>query len=210
MSDTDVSYEKIDALNLAGAARYAQLVASGRGDLPHPVEDLELFSRTATDRNMLDIGCGWGHYVHKFIKAGFSYVGVDSSPEMLQEARKRNPDEHFYEASYLNLEGTFAPNRFDAIWSCCAFGGEPKARMPQALAQLRRVLLPGGVMVIVLANNENSEECLAEGAHGEMYYTEWFADEFKQTLQHANFVVEKAFKRFRHGSMTFIARKPPD
>ncbi|MEZ0483768.1 class I SAM-dependent DNA methyltransferase [Fibrella aquatica] len=55
-------------------------------------------------KSVLEIGCGTGHLASRFINAGYSYLGIDSSPEMLELARKRVPAAQFALADMRTLE----------------------------------------------------------------------------------------------------------
>ena len=59
-------------------------------------------------KRLLDIGCGTGQLTAKFTKYG-DVVGVDLSEEMLEIAKKRNPNIEWYHQDMreLNLSGQF-------------------------------------------------------------------------------------------------------
>ncbi len=59
--------------------------------------------------SVLEIGCGSGHLAQRFVTAGYEYVGVDSSPQMLDLARQRCPTARFELADMrtIGLERTF-------------------------------------------------------------------------------------------------------
>jgi SAM-dependent methyltransferase len=44
---------------------------------------------TIQEKNLLDIGCGTGHHLVEFRKAGYHVTGLDQSSAMLEEARKQ-------------------------------------------------------------------------------------------------------------------------
>ena len=66
---------------------------------------------------VLDIGCGPGHLTHKIAEHGASVVGLDSSPEMIGQARQNFPHLHFtlQDATAMEFE-----DEFDAIFSNAA------------------------------------------------------------------------------------------
>src|SRR5512143_3736611 len=63
---------------------------------------------------VLDLGCGTGHLTAKIADAGVSVLGVDSSAEMIAEARRAYPAIRFEvgDARHLNFD-----HRFDAVFS---------------------------------------------------------------------------------------------
>lgn len=106
-----------------------------------------------TDR-VLDCACGTGDLTRAFADAGAKAVtGLDFTPEMLDIARSRrlSPQESTAEnISYVQGDAQNLPfddESFDIV--SIAFGIRNVARPPQALAEFRRVLRPGGRLIIL-------------------------------------------------------------
>ena len=93
---------------------------------------------------ILDIAAGTGTSSAALAKTGAHVIAVDFSPGMIAEGRRRNKNIEFIEADATKLP--FGDNEFDAV--TISFGlrnvNEPKA----ALAEMYRVLKPGGRLVI--------------------------------------------------------------
>jgi len=104
-------------------------------------------ARIDTAARVLDLACGPGIYARTFARrlpCG-RVVGLDLSPPMLAYAQRRRHAEalrnlDFVRASALQLP--FAAARFDAVNCCGALHLFPD--VPQALAEVRRVLAPRG------------------------------------------------------------------
>ena len=70
--------------------------------------------------NVLDIGCGCGHYlrsIKKKIKYNFYYTGVDSQRDFIKEAKKiwkKNLNVKFFKGSVYNLK-KFKNNKYDVV-----------------------------------------------------------------------------------------------
>ncbi len=99
---------------------------------------------------ILDVGCGTGFLLERLHRAvpGVRLAGVDPVPEMLALARRRLPglaaDRLLREAAAERLP--FADASFDAVVSASVFH---YVRQPgAALAEVRRVLRPGGRLVL--------------------------------------------------------------
>ncbi|MFI0804086.1 Methyltransferase domain-containing protein [Amycolatopsis lurida] len=92
---------------------------------------------------VIDVGCGAGLAVAELSSLGFPAVGVDLSAEMVEEARRRSPDRDFLigSAYALPVDGGFAGHRAGKVFHELA---DPEA----ALAEARRVLVPGGRIVV--------------------------------------------------------------
>ncbi|TMR10493.1 methyltransferase domain-containing protein [Nonomuraea turkmeniaca] len=94
---------------------------------------------------VVDVGCGAGRAVGELAERGARAIGVDLSDEMIAVARGRWPQADFRvgDACVLPLEdGTVAGYRADKVLH----------ELPdpaKALAEARRVLVPGGRVVLV-------------------------------------------------------------
>ncbi len=55
--------------------------------------------------SVLDVGCGFGDFKDWFEKQGreLDYTGIDLSPDLLAEARKRHPDAAFMEGDLFDM-----------------------------------------------------------------------------------------------------------
>jgi len=94
--------------------------------------------------NLLDIGCGTGLFIEKYMQNGGSAVGLDISRRMLVQAKKRCACSEFTLASGDAIP--FCDNSFDAISSLLVFS---YIRDPQEmLNEGYRVLRPGGSIAI--------------------------------------------------------------
>lgn len=69
-----------------------------------PVLDQLLLSDLPRDARILDLCCGTGHLTGKLVELGYTVVGVDSSSEMLQFARKHVPGAEFVAADARSFE----------------------------------------------------------------------------------------------------------
>ena len=99
---------------------------------------------TAGDR-VLDACCGTGDLGIACAKAGGHVTGVDFSPAMLERARRKAPELEWLEGDLLALE--FADGSFDA--ATVGFGVRNVEDLGRGIAELRRVLRPGGRLGIL-------------------------------------------------------------
>ena len=77
---------------------------------------IELLDPKAGER-ILDLGCGTGQLTHKMAERGASVVGLDSSPEMVGQARQNYPNLHFVLQDAAAME---FQDEFDAVFSNAA------------------------------------------------------------------------------------------
>jgi ubiquinone/menaquinone biosynthesis C-methylase UbiE len=93
---------------------------------------------------LLDIGCGTGLFVEKYIRHGGTAVGIDISERMVCQARKRCTGCEFIVGNGGQIP--FCDGSFDAISSVLVFSyvKEPE----EMLAETFRVMKPGGAIAL--------------------------------------------------------------
>lgn len=98
---------------------------------------------------VLDCPCGFGRHAIVLAQAGYRVTGADRSPVLLEEARRRAGDLELelVQADYRELP--FEDDSFDAVLNLfTALGYVGKEGDVQALSEFRRVLRPGGRLVV--------------------------------------------------------------
>ncbi|MBO1332950.1 class I SAM-dependent methyltransferase [Streptomyces sp. VRA16 Mangrove soil] len=101
-----------------------------------------------TGRAVLDLGCGAGHYAAALAERGAGpLVGVDGSESMLAAARARLGDRATFRLHDLEEPLDFLPDAsFDLALLALVYH-HVDARQ-QLLAEIRRVLRPGGALLV--------------------------------------------------------------
>jgi ubiquinone/menaquinone biosynthesis C-methylase UbiE len=89
---------------------------------------------------LLDVCCGPGYVAGAAAARGIAAVGVDITPAMIDEARRRYPDAEFGVGDAENLG--FPDGSFDAV--TCAFGLLHLPDPRRAISEAHRVLVPAG------------------------------------------------------------------
>ncbi len=88
---------------------------------------------------ILDLGCGTGHLTQAIAASGARVVGIDSSLEMIEQARITYPDIEFLVA---DARAFSFPYQFDAVFSNAALHWIPEAE--RVVEHIAIALRPGG------------------------------------------------------------------
>ena len=116
------------------------------------------------DATVLDLGCGEGCNAHYLAQKGYQVYGVDIAAEAVEFCRKR--------FARYNLPGTFEEGTFDHIpfpddyfagVICIAALDHVTFKSAQiAIAEIRRVHMPNGVILLTFDPPDQDEEILNE------------------------------------------------
>ena len=103
---------------------------------------------------VLDIGCGTGTLAVRCLRRGALVTGLDSSEYMLEQSRKHAQEAGVGEQltlvrdSVTQLDKHFGDGSFDVITSTMALGEFPREYLRYILSDCRRLLAPGGRLLI--------------------------------------------------------------
>ncbi|MFO7864559.1 MAG: class I SAM-dependent methyltransferase [Salinivirgaceae bacterium] len=114
---------------------------------------------------MLELGCGTGHWTQFFAGLGFDVTAIDNSRAMLERASTKKIKATFREANAQNLP--FDDEAFGIVASVTML--EFVDNQEQVLAEMMRVLKPGGYLLLgclnadsVLGKNKQNDDTFRE------------------------------------------------
>ena len=105
---------------------------------------------------VLDVGCGVGRHVLYLGKRGFQVAGVDISPSGVKTAQAACAERGFVLDGQVSDMTTlpWLDKSFDAALSTSTIHHQLRAAIVQTLAEVWRVLKPGGVFLVDFPNTE--------------------------------------------------------
>ena len=108
---------------------------------------LDLLADQVAAGHLLDIGIGTGRTTGHLSRRSAGYIGVDYSPEMIERARLRFPEETLRVMDARDLS-VFSEGRFDiVVFSYNGIDYVDHQDRLKILGQIHRVLRPGGIFV---------------------------------------------------------------
>jgi SAM-dependent methyltransferase len=116
---------------------------------------IELLAPREGER-VLDLGCGTGHLTARIAEAGAEVVGIDASPEMIEEAGRLYPGLPFDVADARDFR---FDEPFDAVFSNAVLHWVKPPE--QVVACVRRALKPGGRFVAEFGGRGNVAATIA-------------------------------------------------
>ncbi len=140
---------------------YDQLAEEYAHRLFHELEqkplDRKLLDRFAIEvpknGEVCDLGCGPGHVARYLRSRGVSVFGLDVSPKMVEVARKLNPAISFRQGDALSLE--LADASLTGIVAFYLICNIPKDLLTQTFREMKRVLKPGGLLLVSFHNGDD-------------------------------------------------------
>lgn len=123
--------------------------------------DQLLAGKNLEGRRLLDAGCGTGYFSQRALTTGARVTSVDIGVNLLKEARKKGAAQPVA-SDITNL--SFADESFDVVVSSECIEHTPSPET--AVAELVRVLRPGGILVVTCPNRFWHWSCRLANALG--------------------------------------------
>lgn len=168
-------------------------------ELQHKPLDRELLNRFAAEIRgrgvVCDMGCGPGHVARYLRDAGTSVFGLDLSPQMIEQARRLNPDISFREGNMMAPLG-LEDSTLVGITSFYAIVNIPKEFLPLVFQEMARVLQPGGLLLLAFhTGDEVLQEKELWGRQISMDFFLFQVSAIRQYIEGAGLGIEEIIER---------------
>ncbi len=188
ISDIQVGYDRV-------ADEYVRRIYD---ELRHKPLDRQLLDRFAEslqgDGVVCDIGTGPGHVARYLHDRGGKVCGIDLAAAMVERARSLNPGIEFRQGNMFALD--IADETFAGITGFYALVNIPRPEIVRALGELRRVLKPGGILLLAFhIGNHTLHQEEWWGAEVSLYFYFFRANEMTGYLKAAGFEIDEVIER---------------
>jgi uncharacterized protein len=134
----------------AVATAYADELVDELDGLPFETWLLDRVLAHAAGRPVVEVGSGPGHVTAYLAEHGGDATGIDFSPEMVAEARRRFPDRNFEVGDLRRLGRPPTSSGWSAVLGWYSLIHLAASELPDAVASLVRPLDPGGWLVLAM------------------------------------------------------------
>ncbi|MBO0844468.1 MAG: DUF480 domain-containing protein [Nocardioides sp.] len=143
--------ERVRASYDAVATTYADhLVDELRDGLPFETWLLDRVAAHADGGPVVEVGCGPGHVTAYLAEAGVDATGMDVSPGMVAEARRRFPDGSYEVGDLRRLMRPNTAPGWSAVLGWYSLIHLAASELPDVVSALWRPLAPGGWLVLAM------------------------------------------------------------
>lgn len=181
LGDTGARDARVLASYDAVATDYARRIADELAPMPFDTWLLDRVAAHAGTGPVAEVGSGPGHLTAHLAQRGVEATGVDLSPAMVDEARRRFPGLSFEVGDLRQLDRPATGPGWAAVVGWYSLIHLVPFELPAALATLVRALAPDGWLVLAMYAGE-----------GTRHHDEWFghAIELDVVLTDATHVVQ--------------------
>jgi ubiquinone/menaquinone biosynthesis C-methylase UbiE len=188
-----------------GYDKIAEEYQTDRHAFDHSEELAEFAGLLPKNSKILDVGCGTGVPVARFlVEAGFEVVGIDFSEKMLKVARKNVPQATFVRKNMTKMD--FPDNSFDGLTAFYSIIHVPREKHTLLFKSFNRILRPDGIMLVCMGPDdwESTEEYYGI----RMLWSQYSPEKSLQLVNDAGFemIFDKILERGKERHYWILAR----
>lgn len=174
---------------------YDQIAAQYGKDFGTFIEDVDIYEvfekELPKGAIILDLGAGTGRTYAYFSKKGYSYIGLDFSPKMKDEAFKIHGEFPYILDDMVNVKNHFESNSVDAVFAVYSLFHLPKDDLRKVLSDVYDILKEKGIVLMSyqLGDGEEftDEPYLGESGKKKLYISYQTEDEMGSILKSLGF-----------------------
>jgi len=188
-----------------GYDKIAERYQADRRVFDHVKELEEFVSLLPKKARVLDVGCGAGVPVAKFLMdSGIEVLGIDFSENMLKLARENVPKATFIMKDLTKLD--FANNSFDGLTAFYSIIHVPREKHFPLFKDFRRILKPNGIMLVCMGPDE--WEATEQYYGTNMFWSQYSPEKSLQLVKDAGFqtIFDKILERGKEKHYWILAR----
>lgn len=153
----------------------------------------------AVHGTVLNIGCGAGHDGLLLKSLGVVQIGIDASEAMVHLTESRGIKARL--GDMLSLQ--FRDERFDGVWSYMTHVHLPKQQLELGIAEIARVLKPGGWMALGMQEGTGESYKESSGLKAPRWFALYTEQELRDVLEKYGLQVFW-FERMKPKSKTYL------
>lgn len=151
-------------------------------------------SSLSSGRQVLDLGCGPGHYAGLISELGAQVTGLDYSSAMIAKAREVAPRATLVVGDMFELNSIFAENSFDGIWANASLFHMQAEEVDKVLSSMNHVIKPDGKVYIRVKEGVFGTRVVKENVYGQTIEREflfWDEKHLSEALARNGFVTDR-------------------
>ncbi len=153
-------------------------------------------------RQVLELGCGSGVQSRQLSDLGLEVVGIDISPNMVLEARKRVQKANFLVGDIATVR--FPSASFDGIYARASLLHIPKELIPKVFEAINKMLKSGGIFYLAVkeGKGEGEVEDVRHGINVKRFFSFFVKEEIEKLMEEARFKILELNTYTRVGGST--------
>lgn len=155
------------------------------------INEINKFIEKEGIKNIIDLGCGTGHYTNGFIENGYKVIGVDKSRNMLEKATIENPRCDFIRGDITNEKLFEKETLFNIFIGKNVLNLNSHSEIIEIIKNISKWIKKGGNIIVNIYDENNLKKVFPRE------YSQFFINKNKKKdgIENVSFTY---FKNFRY------------